>query len=285
MLNLAPPVPDATLLMMLGAGLMAFLSPCVLPMLPVYALYLFGANSESGEKRAAWSLVLRRCLGLALSFILLFTLIGAGAGLIGDWLKHADRRLLGGISGALLILFGLWTLGLIQLLWTRLKALANRGVQRIRESGFWTRLKASVKRVKQRIIESRPWTRLLRHKESGKDRQKGSRKERKPGMTGFWSSFAFGLLLALSWTPCITPLLANALILAASAENATMLTGMGHLAVFALGLALPMLVFMLLYQWLKGAVAWLRIHQLLIRRVGGGLMVAYGLYIVIAALI
>ena len=66
---------------------------------------------------------------------------------------------------------------------------------------------------------------------------------------------------------------ANALVLAASADNATMWTGIVSLAVFALGLSLPMLAVMLMYQWLKGALGWLRNHQLLIRRIGGGLMI------------
>ena len=99
---------------------------------------------------------------------------------------------------------------------------------------------------------------------------------RQPSMNGFVGSFLFGLLIAISWTPCLTPVLANALVLAASADNATMWTGIVSLAVFALGLSLPMLAVMLMYQWLKGALGWLRNHQQIIRRIGGGLMIAYG---------
>lgn len=79
-------------------------------------------------------------------------------------------------------------------------------------------------------------------------------------------------------------MLANALVLAASADNATMWTGIVSLAVFALGLSLPMLAVMLMYQWLKGALGWLRNHQQIIRRIGGGLMIAYGAYLVIRTL-
>ena len=108
---------------------------------------------------------------------------------------------------------------------------------------------------------------------------------KQPSMSGFWGSFLFGLLIAISWTPCLTPVLANALLLAASADNATMWTGIVSLAVFALGLSIPMLAVMLMYQWLKGALGWLRNHQLLIRRVGGGLMIAYGAYLVVRSLL
>lgn len=62
-----------------------------------------------------------------------------------------------------------------------------------------------------------------------------------------------------------------------------MTKGIISLAVFALGLCLPMLTIMLLYQWMKGALKWLREHQKLIRRIGGALMMAYGLYLIVNA--
>ena len=72
---------------MLGGGLLAFVSPCVLPMLPVYAMYLLGGTDAApGRLR-----VLRRCLGLLCGFVLLFTLMGAGAGALGSLLKNTDR--------------------------------------------------------------------------------------------------------------------------------------------------------------------------------------------------
>ena len=91
------------------------------------------------------------------------------------------------------------------------------------------------------------------------------------------------MVIALSWTPCLTPVLANALILAATSE--TVGVGMVSLSVFALGLALPMLLFMALYQGLRDVFAWLRDHQPLLRRIGGLLMIAYGLYLVIRTLL
>ena len=80
----AAPEP-LSMLTMLGGGLLAFVSPCVLPMLPVYAMYLMGGEKERGS----WLMVLRRCLGLLFGFVLLFTLMGAGAGAIGSMLKNA----------------------------------------------------------------------------------------------------------------------------------------------------------------------------------------------------
>ena len=214
---------------MLGGGLLAFVSPCVLPMLPVYAMYLLGGTDAApGRLR-----VLRRCLGLLCGFVLLFTLMGAGAGALGSLLKNTDRGTLDIVTGVLMLLFGVWMLDVIHI---HLPAVPGLG-------------------------------------------------GRQPSMNGFVGSFLFGLIIAISWTPCLTPVLANALVLAASADNATMWTGIVSLAVFALGLSLPMLAVMLMYQWLKGALGWLRNHQQIIRRIGGGLMIAYGAYLVIRTLV
>ncbi len=221
-------VPQYSLWAMLGGGLLAFLSPCILPMLPVYALYLLGGNTDDGGEKASWGMIVRRCLGLALSFILLFMLMGAGAGLLGGALKNADRGVLDVVSGVLMILFGLWMLDVF------------------RGKGF----------------------------SPGLGPGKGIR------MNGFWGAFAIGIVLALSWTPCLSPVLSSALVMAASTQGATLWTGMLQLAVFGLGLILPMLAVLLLYQWLKGVLGWLRNHQMLLRRIGGGAMVAYGLYLI-----
>ena len=223
---------QTTLWAMFAGGLVAFLSPCVLPMLPVYTLYLVGEGSEESNRHGAWWGVLKRSLGLLLGFVTLFTIIGAGAGLIGGALKNLDRGTLNYVTGALMILFGLWTAEFLH--WKGLNAPS------------W----ASHSTVKP---------------------------------NGFFSAAVFGVVIALSWTPCLTPILANALILAAS--NATATTGMLSLAVFALGLAVPMLLFMVLYQWLKDIFTWLRDHQPLLRRIGGILMMFYGLWLIIKQLL
>jgi len=214
-----------SLWVMFTGGILAFVSPCVLPMLPVYTMYLMGGDKENRGRLA----VLRRSIGLLCGFVLLFTLMGAGAGAIGSLLKNTDRGTLDAVTGALMIVFGLWMLDIFHL---------NMGMP--------------------------AWMGSFQ-----------------PTMSGFWGSFLFGLLIAISWTPCLTPVLANALMLAASADQATMWTGIVSLAVFALGLSLPMLCVMLLYQWLKGVLGWLRSHQRIIRRIAGAAMIVYGLYLIL----
>ncbi len=213
--------------MFLG-GLLAFVSPCVLPMLPVYALYLMGGTEDG--KRGAWHLVLRRCLGLLCGFVLLFTVMGAGAGFLGEMLSSTDRGVLNIVSGVLMMVFGLWMLDVFSF-----------------------------------------------HMSGGLP---GFLQGKQATMNGFVGSLLFGLLLAISWTPCLTPVLANALVLAASADNATMMSGVVSLFFFALGLSMPMICIMVFYQWLKGALLWLKKNQRIIRKIGGALMIAYGVYLI-----
>ena len=69
------------------------------------------------------------------------------------------------------------------------------------------------------------------------------------------AALVVGLVLALSWTPCTTAFLSSVIAMAASAQNATMLSGMGLLAVYALGMMIPFLLFMALSARLGGTVA------------------------------
>jgi cytochrome c-type biogenesis protein len=94
------------------AGLASFLSPCVLPLLPVYLSYISGVSVERLESER-WQ-VLRVALAFVAGFTLVFVLMGAGAGGIGALLLH-QRRLLTIIAGAFLILSGVALMGLVHL--------------------------------------------------------------------------------------------------------------------------------------------------------------------------
>ena len=111
---------------MLIGGLVAFLSPCVLPMLPVYALYLVGDQADAQNSKAAWISLLWRALGLLIGFVTLFTFIGAGAGFIGGVLEGIDRNTLNLSIGVLMIVFGLWTAGILHLKGFKTPAWASR---------------------------------------------------------------------------------------------------------------------------------------------------------------
>ena len=105
---------DLSLYLALAAGFLSFLSPCVLPMVPSYLAFLTGLSFEELTREQPKKLrrrILTHSLLFILGFSALFTLMGASATLIGQFLMaHRDTiRIVGGI---LVILFGLFISGL-----------------------------------------------------------------------------------------------------------------------------------------------------------------------------
>lgn len=99
-----------------GAGLLSFLSPCVLPLVPSYLAYVAGASFgdfQAGGPRGVRPAVLLNALGFVAGFFLVFVAMGASVSLLGGWLV-AYRRLVQQVGGALIILFGLYLLGLLR---------------------------------------------------------------------------------------------------------------------------------------------------------------------------
>ena len=89
-------------------GMITFISPCLLPMLPIYISYFAGGGERSTGK------TLRGAAGFVLGFTLVFVLMGALAGTLGGALK-AHQRLVDIVSGLIVIAFGLNYLGVLKL--------------------------------------------------------------------------------------------------------------------------------------------------------------------------
>lgn len=92
-------------------GMITFLSPCILPMLPLYISYFSGAGS--GEDRGRYG-VLINAAGFVVGFTAVFTLIGTMAGTFGAWLKEY-QRIVELVSGAVIVIFGLNYIGILKL--------------------------------------------------------------------------------------------------------------------------------------------------------------------------
>lgn len=88
-------------------GVITFISPCLLPMLPVYVSYFAGGGERSGKK------TLRLALGFVLGFTAVFVAMGALAGTVGSFFK-LHQRAVDVLSGAVVILFGLHFLGVLK---------------------------------------------------------------------------------------------------------------------------------------------------------------------------
>lgn len=99
------------------AGIISFLSPCVLPLVPAYLSFLAGVSLEE-MRQAPGGAVRRRVLWSALFFVLgfstVFVLLGASATLVGRWLaEHAFW--LGRVAGVLLIVLGIHLTGVLKI--------------------------------------------------------------------------------------------------------------------------------------------------------------------------
>jgi len=107
---------DISLLVAFGAGLLSFLSPCVVPLAPVYLASLAGPEIlEAGTKRNRLSIFLHS-LSFVGGFSIIFVTLGAIAGLTGFAISP-NSALLNKIAGSLLIAFGLFMLAALKLPW------------------------------------------------------------------------------------------------------------------------------------------------------------------------
>lgn len=88
-------------------GILTFISPCLLPMLPVYISYFAGGEQNSKK-------TLRNALGFILGFTLLFTAMGALAGTLGSFLRKYQTAV-NIVSGLIVVFFGLNFMGVIKL--------------------------------------------------------------------------------------------------------------------------------------------------------------------------
>ena len=88
-------------------GILTFISPCLLPMLPVYISYFAGGEADSKK-------TFKNALGFILGFTILFTALGALAGTLGSFLSK-DQTAVNIVSGLIVIFFGLNFMGVIKL--------------------------------------------------------------------------------------------------------------------------------------------------------------------------
>lgn len=99
------------------AGVLSFLSPCVLPLLPGYLSFISGESIETlakGDKGAARLKVFMGAVFFGLGFMLVFVLLGASATKIGILLK-AYKLIIGRIAGVVIIILGLHMMGIFRI--------------------------------------------------------------------------------------------------------------------------------------------------------------------------
>lgn len=103
-----------------AGGFLSFISPCVLPLIPGYLSFVSGVSMEEFRSGTATAASKRQLLLASLAFVagfsLVFIALGASASAIGEFLM-SRLPLLGKVAGALIIIFGLHTMGVFRLRW------------------------------------------------------------------------------------------------------------------------------------------------------------------------
>ncbi len=257
---------DYTILVAMAAGLISFLSPCVLPLVPAYLGQLTAVAVASAGRRGAghrpsrWTAV-RHAFAYVAGFGVVFTVLGVTAafagGAIADYIR--PLRIIGGV---VLVLMGLSLAGLIRIpvldrTWRPLDAGASAGLTGM--TGGMTLAPAGggmAGRVGERLVGER---------------------------AGLWASFALGSVFAIGWTPCIGTILGGILTMAAS--SATALQGAILLVGYTAGLGIPFLLLAAFYDRAPALMRPLVRHGRLVSLIGGLLVVAIGLAMIFDLLV
>jgi cytochrome c-type biogenesis protein len=207
------------------AGIISFLSPCVLPLVPPYLIYLTGATIEHVSSNEATTASRRAVMLSALAFVLgfstVFVALGASASLIGSFIRTWSAQL-SIAAGIVIVIMGLHFLGL-----TRIGFLMREG----------------------RLTAPKP--------------------------VGLWGAYVMGLAFAFGWTPCIGPILAA--ILSVAAAEATVTKGAALLAIYSAGLGIPFLLAAFMIDRSTSLLARMKRHLATIERAMGVLVVVTGI--------
>jgi len=206
-----------------AAGLVSFVSPCVLPLLPAYLSLLSGLTVKelSGQRRKAK--LLGASLMFSAGFTLAFTVLGivfsGGMSFIGG----GSSQLFGKIAGIVVIVLGL------NVMFDFIRILGNDA----------------------RLIQ----------KFAGKGR-------------GQVNAFLMGLAFAAGWSPCIGPILASILLMAA--RNANIGAAVLLLVAYSAGFAIPFVASALFFERLSPLLGFLKKHGNGVRIASGILLIAFG---------
>ncbi len=180
---------DITYLGIFLEGLLSFLSPCVLPLLPLYMSYLAGEDKEVDEegnirynRLKVFVATVFFVLGICLTFVLLSLSVDLIRNYIDDYSEIVSI-----IGGTLLIVFALHEMGLIHI----------------------------------DILDREHKLKINLHLEK----------------MNFIKAFLLGFVFSLGWSPCIGPMLSNALLLSATSSE-----GYIYLLLYGLGLIIPFLI-------------------------------------------
>lgn len=237
-------IANLTIPLAFAAGFLSFISPCVLPLVPVYLGYLTG-STIGGEETPQRAVVMSHAVLFIAGFTLIFVVVfGAPFGALGTFLRGSFSDILVKVGGTFLILFGLHMSGAF-------RYLANKiGGQAKAFSDKLDMLIMPERRMQVGQNQSPSYTRSL----------------------------FIGMTFAAGWTPCIGPLLGAILTLAASGQSVGL--AMSMLFVYSMGLAIPFLLSAFLLTSATGTLRKLNRHAHTIEVVSAVFLVTIGVLLV-----
>ena len=215
------------------AGLVSFLSPCVLPLVPPYLGYLSGASIEEMQASSVdadrWRHIVRAALFFVFGFTTVFVALGAGASVLGQWVQ-LHKAQLSLLAGIVIIGFGAHFLGIL-----RVPLLFRQARFRLPVPG-----------------------------------------------ANLAGAYLMGLAFAFGWTPCIGPVLAT--VLAVAANEASLGAGVRLLFVYSLGLGIPFVLAAAALGPFLAVLRRMRAHLRHVEMVMGVLLVATGVLMLTGSL-
>jgi cytochrome c-type biogenesis protein len=253
---------NLTILVALAAGLISFLSPCVLPLVPAYlgqltAVAVAGGGLDTdatGRPRTSRWIAFRHALAYVAGFGVVFTALGvtatfAAAGL-SQWMPVLRQ-----VGGVILVFLGLNLAGVLRVpalerTWRPLDAGASASVAATTGTMSFGSGAAPTfgDRLGGRLVSSRG---------------------------GWLASFGLGAIFAVGWTPCIGVILGGILTMAST--STTIAQGAILLIAYTIGLGLPFLAIALVYDRAPAILRPLVRHGRAVSFIGGMLVVAIGL--------
>ncbi len=256
---------DLTILVAVAAGLLSFLSPCVLPLVPAYIGQLTAvavAADGAGARPSRW-LAFRHAIAFVAGFGSIFVLLGVSAtylaGGISEYLPALRQ-----VGGVILIILGLNLAGILRIprldrAWRPLDVGAAGSLATATGTialGTGTAGAAGISEPQGPSLGERLGGRLVSSR------------------GGWIASFGLGAIFAIGWTPCVGIILGAILGLASVSETAAQ--GGVLLAAYTLGLGVPFLAIALVYDRAPRLLRPLVRHGRLVSFIGGALVVFVG---------
>lgn len=201
-----------------GAGFLSFISPCVLPLYPVFLSYITGMSVSEikDDNKMLNKKSLLHTLFFLLGFSVIFIALGFSTSIIGDFLT-SYKDVIRQIGAILIIFFGLVIVGILKF--------------------------DFLMKDRKITFKNRP--------------------------AGFMGSFFIGLAFSVGWTPCMGPILAIVISLAATNPD----LGMVMMISYILGFSLPFFIL----SFFIGKLTWIKRNSAKIVKIGGYLMIFMGI--------